>query len=204
MIQKPSDKIWIDHKGQEVPREYVDGFDVRKERTVGKLLKKAMKLSKELETFKQMAFDDVDRLYDEMLKKADINPSERKGNFTLYSFDKSVKLTVDVSERIEFDENINFAQEKINQYLAEKTKGADQELAVLVNNAFKTTKGRLDTKRIFSLFTLKITHPLWKDAMELIKKSIQTNSTVRYLSLYKRDKKHFDKYNIINLNFSNA
>lgn len=204
MIQKPSDKVWTDHKGQEVPREYVDGFDVRKERTVGKLLKKAEKLSKELEAFKQMAFDDVDRIYDEMLKKADINPSERKGNFTLYSFDKSVKMTVDVSERIEFDENINFAQQKINEYLVEKTKGADQELAVLVNNAFKTTKGRLDTKRIFSLFTLKITHPLWTAAMELIKKSIQTNSTVRYLSFYKRDKKHFDRYNIVNLNFSNA
>jgi hypothetical protein len=202
MIQKAKDSTWTDHRGQQVPRQYVDRFDVKKEAVIGKLTTDAMALNRRLADFKQKAFGEADALYAEMLKSAEIAPTERKGNYTLYNFDKSVKLTVDVSDRIEFDENINFAQQKINDFLVEKTNGADAELAVLVNNAFSTTKGRLDTKRIFQLFQLKITHPLWQQAMDLIRKSIQTNSSVRYLTFYTRGAG--DKYEIINLNFSNV
>ena len=202
MIQKAKDSTWTDHRGQQVPRQYVDRFDVKKEAVIGKLTTDAMALNKRLADFKQKAFGEADALYAEMLKTAEIAPTERKGNYTLYNFDKSIKLTVDVSDRIEFDENINFAQQKINEFLLEKTSGADAELSVLVNNAFTTTKGRLDTKRIFQLFQLKITHPLWQQAMDLIRKSIQTNSSVRYLTFYTRG--GGDKYEIINLNFSNV
>jgi hypothetical protein len=202
MIQKAKDSKWTDHRGNEVPRQYVDRFDVKKEAVIGKLTTDAMALNRRLAQFKEKAFGEADELYAEMLKNADLARSDRKGNYTLYNFDKSVKLTVDVSDRIEFDENINFAQQKINDFLVEKTNGADAELAVLVNNAFSTTKGRLDTKRIFQLFQLKITHPLWQQAMDLIRKSIQTNSSVRYLTFYTRGAG--DKYDIINLNFSNV
>ena len=68
-------------------------------------------------------------------------------------------------------------------------------------NAFTTSKGRLDTKRILSLFTYKISHPLWMEAMDLIKQAMQTNSSVRYLTVSTRDEN--GKYNLLNLNFSN-
>ena len=111
------------------------------------------------------------------------------------------KVQKNVSDRIEFDENINFAQQKLSEFIAAKTDGADQELRELVNSAFTTTRGRLDTKRIMSLFSLKINHPLWNEAMELIKRSISVNNTVRYLTLWVRN--DYGRYEQINLNFSN-
>lgn len=201
-IQKTTEKTWTDHKGQDVPREYVDAFDVTKERKLSKLMRKATSLNSKLAAFKAEAFKEADALYAKMLENAEIEKDERKGNYTLASFDKSVKLTVDVSNRIEFDENINLAQEKITEFLREKTNGADAELSALVNHAFTTKKGRLDTKRIFGLFSLKIKHPKWVKAMELIKASIQTNNSVRYMAFYTRDAE--GEYHIVNLNFSNV
>lgn len=201
MIQKSNQPTWMNHKSMEVPREYVSKFDRKKELTLGALLKKAEKISDLLMAFKVESFDLADELYHQMMMEANITATERKGNYTLFSFDKSVKLEVNVSDRIEFDENINFAQLKLNEFITAKTEGSDMELRELINNAFTTSKGRLDTKRILGLFSLKINHPLWVEAMELIKKAISINNTVRYLTISTRDA--MGHYNQVNLNFSN-
>lgn len=201
MIQKKSDKLWKNHKGNDVPREYVPAFDLRKEADIAKVFTSAKKISEQLAKFKALAFETTDGLYEQMLIDAKIVPGDRKGNYTLYNFDKSVKIEVNVSDRIEFGEEINFAQQKLNEFIQVKTEGSDNELHELVSNAFTTNKGKLDTKRILSLFTYKISHPLWIEAMELIKQSIQTNQSVRYLTVSTRDEN--GKYNLLNLNFSN-
>jgi hypothetical protein len=201
MLQKTTDKSWLDHSGQSVPIDYITAEDKRKERTVSKLLKKALAMNKALAAFKKEAFADVDKIYGEMLVQANIKSTTRKGNFTMYNFDKSVKIEVNVSDRIEFDENINFAQIKINEFLAEKTEGIDYDISIIANRAFKTTRGSLDTKKVLDLFSYKINHPKWVEAMELIKKSISVNSSVRYMTFYQRGVN--DRYEIVNLNYSN-
>lgn len=201
MIQKNNQQVWTNHRGLSVPREYVSKFDRKKETTLGALVKKAERIRALLTDFKVESFDIADQLYTQMMIDANVDSTGRKGNYTLFSFDKSIKLEVNVSDRLEFDENINFAQQKLSDFIAAKTDGADQELRELVNSAFTTTRGRLDTKRIMSLFSLKINHPLWNEAMDLIKKSISVNSTVRYLTLWVRN--DYGRYEQINLNFSN-
>jgi len=195
------DKKWIDHKGQEVPAKYVDNYTKSKEKVIEKIFAEAEKLNKLLYNFKMGSFIQCDQLYEQMFAINNVEKrQDAKGNYTLYTFDKSIKIEVSVQDIIDFDDRIQLAQEKINQFLEMKTAGADQDLSLLVNNAFKTTKGRLDKARVFSLFSLNITHPIWSEAIELIKKSITTNSTRRYISVSKRDE--MGKYNIINLNIS--
>jgi hypothetical protein len=200
MLHKRTDKVWHNHRGAKVPREYVPDLDKKKETVVGKIYNKAEKLSERLAAFKEEAFNEVDEIYEEELKRAEIDPSERKGNYTLTSFDKSVKIEINVSDRIEFDENIEFAQVKFREFIALKTKGTDQELAELVNQAFSTRKGKLDTKRVLSLFSYKITHPVWLQGLEFVKKSMSTNSSVRYMEISAKDKN--GDYKAVKLNFS--
>lgn len=202
MIHKKTNKTWYDHRGNEVPREYVPEFDRKNEVVVGKIHRNAERLSEKLIKFKEEAFKDADRLYAQMLKEANIAPSERKGNYTLTSFDKSVKIEVNVSDRIDFDDNITLAQEKLNEFIKLKTSGADKELAALVNHAFTTRKGRLDKARIFGLMQLNIKNKLWDEAMELIRKSITTNSSVRYMDISVKDKE--GKYQPVKLNFASV
>ncbi len=202
MIFKIKDAQWIDHKGQEVPREYISRYDQNKEKAVDKIIRGAEYIESKLRDFKTMAFDLSDDLYNQMLAEAGIEVGDRKGNFTLYSFDKSIRVEVSLKDRIEFDERINLAQIKLSEFITEKTNGSDNELRELVNNAFTTTRGRLDTKRVLSLFSYKIKHPTWLEAMELIKGSISTNNTVRYMQISRRDPS--GAYNPVNLNFSGA
>ena len=187
MIQKNTSKTWLDHRGNEVPRDYVPKFDRYNEIQVSKIFNAAIKLNEQIARFKAMSYEIADALYAEMLRNANIAPSDRKGNYTLTSFDKSIRIEVNVNELIEFDENINLAQMKLQEFIENKTKGVDIDIVALINQAFTTRKGRLDKARIFGLFSLNITHPLWQESMELIRKSINRNSTVRHMEIAEKD-----------------
>ncbi|MBE9469003.1 MAG: DUF3164 family protein [Bacteroidetes bacterium] len=193
-------KEWTNHKGEKVPAVYVPAIDKKKERYTFKMLKEAEKLENRLRQLKLDILTQGDELYAEILRDAKIKATERKGNYSLYSFDKAVKIEISVQNRVEFNDNINLAQEKINEFLEQKSKSSDMELMELVNNAFKTKKGRLDSKRILSLFGLNIKNKTWVEAMELIKKSIETNNSKRYVNVWKRDAE--GEYKAVQLNFS--
>lgn len=192
-------KIWTNHLGQEVPASYVPTIDKKKERLAEKVLKDAKKLSKSLEDFKTKLMADADAIYEEMCNDADVTTG-KKGNYSITSFDKEIKIEISVQERIEFDDKINLAQAKINEFIADKSAGVDHDLQLLINSAFATTKGRLDTKRILGLFKLNIKAKKWLDAMELIKQSIDRNSSKRYCRIWEKDKE--GEYQSIELNFS--
>lgn len=201
MIHKTTDKVWEDHQGKNVPVEYIPDIDRRTEVTVGKLLRSAESLSKKLAEFKEKAYNEADKLYSEMLKNANIEKSERKGNYTLSSFDKSVKIEMNISETIKVNDNISFAQIKFNEFIALKTKGIDADISEIVNNAFRPRRnGRLDIKSLMDLFRYKITHPVWLEGIELTKKGLYTDGSVRYMTIWVKDVN--GKYQPVKLNFS--
>lgn len=192
-------KIWINHKGQTVPTKYVPKIDKEKERLVLKYTKKAKDLQKRILEFKTDLLNDCDALHLKELQEANVKPS-KKGGYSHTSFNKEQKIELSMQEKIEFDDNINLAQEKINEFLELKMKGVDTDLSLLINDAFKTSKGRLDTKRILGLFKLQINHKIWNEAIELIKKSISRNHSKRYVRLFEKNAE--GEYKDIQLNIS--
>jgi len=192
-------KQWVDLNGNNVPAQYVPKLDKERERITLKHLAKARKLSEALEKFKQELLEDCDTVYDAMLADNNV-PGQSKGGFSLTTFDRAAKIEISIQERIEFDDLISVAHEKIKQYLEEKTQGVDHDLQQIIMQAFETRKGRMDVKRILGLFRLQITHPLWVEAMELIKKSINRNTSKRYARIWEKDAN--GEYRNIELNFS--
>jgi hypothetical protein len=190
---------WIDPTGQEIPAQYVPKLDKMRDRTARRILKKAEDLSKRLAAFKEEAITAADAVYDAMLEENKIRKNS-KGGYTITSFDKSIKVEISIQERIEFDDLIQVAQEKINEFLAEKTGGVDEDLRQIINLAFKTSKGQMDVKRVLSLFKLNIHHKKWLEAMEILKKSISRNITKRYMRVWKKDAA--GEYKAVELNFS--
>lgn len=192
-------KQWIDVSGNEVPAQYVPKLDKERERITLKYLAKAKKLSEQLQALKDEMLADCDAIYDQMLKENNV-PGNSKGGYSVSTFDRSAKIEVSIQERIEFDDLVTVAHEKIKQFLEAKTKGVDMDLQQLINQAFETRKGRMDVKRILGLFRLQITHPLWIEAMELIKKSINRNNSKRYVRVWEKDGN--GEYRNVELNFS--
>ena len=199
-MKKETKKEWLNHKGEVVPKEYVSSIDKKKEKALTKLLKQSYQLNEKLTELKKQMFSEADALVELDYKEHNMDKPETKGNHTMYSFDKSIRFTIKVQDVIEFDDRIQMAQQKINQFLEAKSEGADSDLLLLVNNAFKTTKGRLDKSRIFGLFGLDIKNKIWLDAIELIKASITTNHTRRYASIAERDAN--GNYSDVQLNIS--
>lgn len=192
-------KQWIDLNGNEVPAQYVPKIDKDRERITLKHLKRAKKLSEQLERFKEELLADCDAVYEKMLADNNV-PGNSKGGFSISTFDRDAKIEISVQERIEFDDLISVAHEKIKLYLEEKTQGVDHDLQQIINQAFETRKARMDVKRILGLFRLKINHPTWMEAMELIKQSINRNNSKRYARVWEKDKN--GEYRNIELNFS--
>lgn len=192
-------KIWKDLNGNEVPAQYVPALDKERERVALKYLAKAKKLSEQLIALKVEMLDECDGVYDRMLESNNV-PAQSKGGFSISTFDRSAKIEISIQERIEFDDLISVAHEKIKQYLEEKTRGVDHDLQQIINQAFETRKGKMDVKRILGLFRLQIKHPLWEEAMELIKKSISRNNSKRYARVWEKDAQ--GEYRVVELNFS--
>lgn len=192
-------KEWTDHNGNTVPAQYVPQMDKKKERVAERALKNALKLNKALTKWKRDTLKECDDIFEKMMADHNLK-SKGKGNYSITSFNKDIKIEVTLQERIEFDDQIQVAQAKINEYLKFKTGDTDQEIQQLINLAFKTTKGRLDAKRVLSLFSLKITHSLWVEAMDILKASISRNVSKRYLRVWHKDA--MGEYKSIDLNIS--
>jgi len=188
-----------DYNGLDIPTKLVPKMEMAKHRLSVKHYKKLEALQHKMAKAKAELLQDVDVLYKELLEKHNIKNSG-KGNFTMTSYDRNIKIESKMQDSIGFSEDIELAQLKLNDFLEAKTKGADPELSILVNNAFKTSKGRLDTKRVLGLFSYKITHKLWKEAMDLIQQSITRDSSKRYINVYKKNEE--GEYKILLMNFS--
>ena len=192
-------KIWKNHNGDVVPAAYVPKLDKEKERLSIKIHKQAVDISQKRAKRKAEWLKACDEIFDNMMADNNITTG-KKGNYSITSFDKEIKIEVNISERIQFSDQIQIAQLKINEYLAEKTEGLDSDIVQIINQAFKTRKGQMDTKSVLGLFQLKINHPKWKEAMELIKQSISRNTSKRYMRIWKKDEA--GEYKAVELNFS--
>jgi hypothetical protein len=84
--------------------------------------------------------------------------------------------------------------------LAEITNGQHNDIVLIVNNAFTTVRGKLDHKKILQLYTYKIKNTRWEKAMQLLKDSITSNHSKRYIRVSERD--ITGEYQVINVQFS--
>jgi len=191
-------KIWITADGDNIPAKFVPAMDKKKDRYALKMAKKAKDLNNRITEFKQEMMEDGDSIWEEM--QAAENVRTGKLGYSITSFDKSVKIEVNQSTRIEFDGQIEIAKTLITEYLDDKLNEADADIKQLVHHAFESNKGQLDTKKVIGLFKWNIKHDKWVRAIELIKKSMTTNLSKRYATIMVKDAN--GEYKDIKLNFS--
>lgn len=185
-------------EGFKIPLSLVPKADMAKHRAAIKLQKKVERLEAEMAHAKAEIFEVMDGLYSDMMEKAGLK--EGKGNFTITTYDRQFKAEVRVSNRITFDDRIIAAQQLIEEYVSANLEGVSQGIRELINMAFKSKRGQLDAGRIMQLLSLQIKDEKWVQAMDLIRESIQRESSKRYLQFHKKDDN--GEYNSIILNLS--
>ena len=202
MIQKLKDQLWKDETGQEVPVEYVSIGTRLKERNAAIIAREALQLNKKLNKFKELLNRLCNDVYRKAMEEYKAKP-EGKGNFTWFNFDRSIKIEVSISERIDFDDiAIKASKEKLDAFLSENIDSKMEFVKDLVIDAFSTTRGKIDTKKVMGLmkYRTKIQHPLFQDALNILSDGIHKPDSKTYFRIWQREDS--GQYKLIDLNFS--
>lgn len=202
MQHTPKDKVWKDETGMEIPVSRIRASERLREKHSATLLKKATTIRDLLVELKEFAATATAAVNDAVLKENGIAKKDGKGNFTWYNFDRSIKIEVSVSDRIDFDETlIALCKSKLDEFIDDNLQGVDLFVKELVNDAFQNTKGRLDSKKVMSLLKhrSKIKDHRYQDAMDLLEKSIRRPDSKTYFRIWEKNE---EEYKNVDLNFS--
>lgn len=201
--QKSNMEFWFDEAGTRIPYNRTTTLERRMETKSGKLLREAKKLNKALTEYKELIRKESIELFEAFMEEKEVK-GERKGNFTWFNFDRSVKIEVNVSERITFDDlTITAAREKLDSFIEANVNGKVDFVKEMVNDAFKTSRGQLDSKKVMSLmkYRTKIKDELFQTALNLIEQAIRRPDSKIYYRISELDAE--GKYQAIELNMSN-
>jgi uncharacterized protein DUF3164 len=182
MADKDTQKNWIDAAGNPIPPKYIDPMEKKRDQLVEKQLRQALLLQERLRKFKENSLSDISSYLDWL---ADLHGEESLspgGNYMLSGFSGNKRVQIKINKVIDFDERLQLAKQKIDECLGRWSKTANENLKVVVFDAFKVDrKGNVDTKRILGLRRLKIKDQTWNDAMDLITEAVTITGTRSYL-----------------------
>lgn len=205
IVEKQTSKqpFWTDEKGIQIPYNRITPLERKMEVKSYYLAKKAVDLHNRLADFKREIAEICQGIYEQYMAENKVKKTA-KGNFNWYNFDRSIKIEVSVNERIEFDDMaIDAAKAKLEEFLQNNVEAKDEFVKELIMNAFETSRGKLDVKKVMSLvrYKSKIKAPLYKEAIELIENGIRRPDSKMYFRIWQKDP-NTGKYQYIDLNLS--
>jgi len=202
MIQTKKNQMWLDEAGNRIPFNRLTKLEVTREKEVAKILKDALALNKRLIDFKEAIREATEKIISEFQAEKGLE-TMGKGNVTLFNFDRSIKVEVSISDRIEFDDlTMKACKERFDQFLNTNVDGKQEFIKEMVNDAFSTSRGKLDAKKVMSLlkYETKISDVVFHQALTLLKESIRRPDSRTYYRVWLRDET--GHYKNIDLNFS--
>jgi hypothetical protein len=131
--------------------------------------------------------------------------TEFKGNYTIKNFNDTIKLEVSISNPIQFDDmTIQKARDTLKEFLNDGISAKDATIKEMVLDAFETSRGRLDVKKILALkrYSDRINDSRWKKAMSLIDSAIRRPATAIYYRVWVKNDQ--GKYESIPLNIADV
>lgn len=203
--QLSSAEFWTDEAGIQIPYNRTTKLERLLERSVYALFDKSLKAHEQLKKLKDEITGVVSEIV-EMAREEHAVKLNGKGNYTFYNFDRSLKVEVSVNELIRFDDLKLEAAKEVLLNLVRSNVVGDDFILGLVEDAFQTSRGRLDTRKILGLkkhtkrIKTKDLRAEWEKAMTLIDDAISRPDSKTYYRVWYRDEN--GKYQNIDLNFS--
>lgn len=180
----------VNAKGERVHVDLIRGDEKMKDELVNHLIGEAVAFSGIMREFKQKAEQEIERYFAALMDKYGLNPKakSKRGNITLENFSGTAKVQIAVSDKLTFDEKIQLAKMKFDEYFEQVTEGSSEEIKLLITKAFDVDKeGNVDVKKILELRSYNIQHPKWAEAVALIEESKRVVSSKSYIRFYKRE-----------------
>ena len=202
MVQTSKNQMWTDEAGMKIPYNRTTKLERTMEKQAAIVLKDAKALNAKLSAFKAEIRKICSEIYAAAMTEKGAKP-DAKGNYTWFNFDRSIKIEVAINERIDFDDlTIKASKEKFDEFLNENIEGKAEFAKEMVKEAFTTSRGKFDAKKVMSLFKWrnKVTDKIFQEAITLLEQSIRRPDSRTYFRVWEKDDS--GKYKNIDLNFS--
>lgn len=200
--QTSKEKSWTDESGSAIPYDRTTKFERAAEVSTYSMATRALRLHEGLTEFKDFVRSEAERLY-QLFVTENGQIGKGKGSATFFNFDRSIKVVVKSSEQITFDENtIELAKNEMDELMAEGLEGAKDFIKPILMDAFSTSNGKLDTKKVLGMkkWRSRVNHPKFDKMCDYIDKAIRRPSSRDYYQVWVRDEN--GEYQDIQLNFA--
>jgi len=182
-------KKYIDAEGREIPGRFISRQKRKADKVVESVFRDVKRYREQTAKVKQRIEKKVEE-YLKYLAEEYKTGKDWKGNAVIMNIAQDKRIGVQVHTRVEFDERIMIAKQKIDSCLSRWSDGAKEELRMIVQQAFSVNrKGMYDRKQLFGLMKLQIRDKEWQDAMELIKESMQVVIYKTYMYFEERNER---------------
>lgn len=187
-----------------VPLRRVRPADLERDRLVRELACEAEAIHERLAAFRAAAMDQIDAFIEKVGREYDISMVGEKGNVTLSSYDGRIRIQVNVTEYVEFDERLQVAQKLIEECVNRWGRTASTKLRALIKDALQVdARGRVSTRRLLALRKHKMDgDEQWGKAMKAIADSVRVARTKRYVRVQKR--KEDGRYEAVTLSLASV
>ncbi len=188
-------------QGHLVPVAQVRPIDKSRDEFVKEKVAKIREMQQALKSLKQELMADTAAFVQLSAERYGAKIGGEKGNVTLETYDRKLRLVRQVSETLAFDEGLMAAKALIDECLSDWCEQAPGELRAVVEQAFRVNKeGRINTNAVLTLRKLDISDERWMNAMQAIGDSLTVADTKPYIRVYERDE--FGKYHAIPLDMA--
>lgn len=189
-----TEQKWIDPTGRAIPDSMVTAADRMKDELANRLAAGAEDLQAMIAAFKAKALDEMAAAKALLFEQYGVKVGGPKGGFSIRSFDGRTMAELSVADRIVFGPELQAAKALIDECIESWAEGANDNIRVLVEDAFQVNKGgRIDTKRVLGLRRLKMKDQdgnpdaRWLRAMEAISDALIVDQTATYVRFYRRN-----------------
>ena len=171
-----------------VPIRRVKPADLERDRLVKDLVEEADRIHAQLAAFRDRSMDAVDAFVEKAAREYGTSMAEGKGNVTLASYDGRLRVQIQVTEYLQFDEKLEVARKLIGDCLKRWGRNADTKIKAVVREALRVDKrGQVDTKRILGLRKLDMDgDEQWEEAMRALSDSVSVGRSKRYVRVQRR------------------
>ena len=176
-----------DAKGALVPVELIKPQDLLEDEMVRKVIDYAEDLNARIARFRGHTMTDLGE-FDALLRQEyGARKGGVKGNRTYMTFDGLMKVSVQVSEFIDFGPSLQVAKDLLDECLNEWTAESRPEVRAIITRAFNTDKqGKINRSEIFMLLRLEIDDERWLNAMQAIREAMRVIGSREYVRFHKR------------------
>lgn len=191
-IQKQSPKLagWVDESGKFVPGKMLKKYEKVNEMVTYEIADRAIKASQFLQRFKTSMEALLKKAIDAFHAEYKGKRTEFKGNYTMFNFNHTIKIEISVSTPVKFDDLlINKAKEILNRFLDEGVNAKNKAIKQMVMEAFETTRGKMDVKKIMGLkrYADRIKDARYTEAMSLIDQAQRRPDSATYHRIWIKD-----------------